>query len=106
MKNYVSEPQMVNIMIQASGSFEVLSRVKRSKKEKKVILTGRIEFLHNEDVKILSTDTDLAESKFSLNADQINTILKNSGFHLGECFKLLTDVQLEGLGELEVHYWA
>lgn len=81
-------------MIQGSGSFEVLLRAKSSKKESKVIVTGRIEFVRD-DLKTPSIDFDSAGSKLTIEADEINTILKNAGFHLGECFQLLKLVKMK-----------
>ncbi|KAK7571972.1 hypothetical protein V9T40_014444 [Parthenolecanium corni] len=75
-------------MIQRSGSFEVLSRAKTSRKQN-VIMTGKVEFIRDMDT-IPSTSFDSVQSELVLNADDINTILKNTGFHLGECFQLLT----------------
>lgn len=101
-KNSFSEPRLVNILIQGSGCFEVLSRARNIKKEKKVILTGRVEFLQDKDLGIPPVHFNPVESEFLLNADEIQTILKNAGFLLGECFQLLNAVKLGDSGMLEI----
>lgn len=79
-----------------------MSREKTSEEET-VILTGRIEFIRNVPIAVM-TDVDSVESKSLLNADDINKILKDAGFHLGECFQLLTGVNAEGSGELKMRF--
>lgn len=62
-------------------------------------MTGKVEFIHDM-VTIPSTSFDSVQSKFVLNADDINTILKDVGLHLGECFQLLTSYEIKDSGEL------
>lgn len=65
-------------------------------------MTGIVEFIRSES-EVLETDFDSVETIiYSLNADDINTILENVGFRLGECFQLLTGVKVEDSGELKI----
>lgn len=89
-------------MIHASGSFEVLSRSTLNKKKSKVILTGRVEVLRDDDKEVPSTHINLIESDFLLNGDEINIILEKAGFLLGECFQLLTAIKLNDVGKLKM----
>lgn len=100
---FFPEPRVINILIQGSGSFEVLSRAKFNKQNAKVVLTGRIEFIsdENEVPKDIST---VEEEEYEFTPESLNKILSDAGFQLGECFQSIQNINLKDHGKIVSKY--
>lgn len=69
-----------------------------NKKDLKVVLTGRIEFIQDENESPKNNFT-LDSNKFEYNKDAINKILRDAGFQLSKCFQSLIDLNFGDSGK-------
>lgn len=69
-----------------------------NKKNSKIVLTGRTEFIQYKNRSPKNNFT-FDNKKFEFNQDDINRILRDAGFHLGKCFQLLKDLNVGDKGE-------